>query len=161
LNPLAAILLLVGLVAVGTAGCKPLADARASAAPSDDEPSAAVSGGRHPDLSGRTRFGNASFYARRFTGREMADGGRMDPDGDNAASDTLPLGTTARVTNIETGASALITIRDRGPHVKGRIVELSPSTARKIGITKRRGIGKVSVAPISIPLPDGSTKLAH
>jgi len=91
----------------------------------------------------------------------MADGGRMDPDGDNAASDTLPLGTTARVTNIETGASALITIRDRGPHVKGRIVELSPSTARKIGITKRRGIGKVSVAPISIPLPDGSTKLAH
>jgi rare lipoprotein A len=157
LNPLAAILL-VGVVTVGAAGCKPLADAQASAAPKDEELSATAGGGPHPDLSGRTRFGDASFYAKKFTGREMADGNKMDPHGDNAASKTLPLGTTARVTNIETGESAVVTIEDRGPHVDGRIVDLSPSTAQKIGITEHHGVAKVTVAPISIPLPDGGTK---
>jgi rare lipoprotein A len=42
--------------------------------------------------------------------------------------------------------------------VEGRIVDLSPSTARKIGITKHEGVAEVTVAPIAIPLPDGSTK---
>jgi rare lipoprotein A len=42
--------------------------------------------------------------------------------------------------------------------VKGRIVDLSPSTAQKIGITHDNGVAKVKVAPISVPLPDGSTK---
>lgn len=88
----------------------------------------------------------------------MADGGKMDPTGDNAASKTLPLGTTARVTNIATGESAMVTIRDRGPYVKGRIVDLSPSTAQKIGITEESGVAKVRVAPIAVPLPDGSTR---
>jgi rare lipoprotein A len=112
-----------------------------------------------PDLSGRTRIGNASFYAKKFAGREMADGNHMDPHGDNAASKTLPLGTTAMVTNTETGQSAHVTIQDRGPYVAGRIVDLSVSTARKIGITRHNGIAPVTVAPISVPLPDGSTKL--
>src|ERR1019366_1963129 len=107
---------------------------------------------------GRTRFGNASFYAKKFAGREMADGIKMDPHGDNAASKTLPLGTAAKVTNIETGQSAVVTIEDRGPYVKGRIVDLSRSTAQKIGITHDKGVAKVKVAPISVPLPDGSTK---
>ena len=64
-----------------------------------------------PDLSGCKRTGIASFYADKFTGREMADGTRMDPNSDNAASKTLPLGTTATVTNLETGQSAEVTIR--------------------------------------------------
>ncbi len=82
----------------------------------------------------------------------------MDPNGDNAASKTLPLGTTARVTNVETGESAVVTIQDRGPYVTGRIVDLSPSTAQKIGITEENGVAKVKVAPISVPLPGGSTR---
>ena len=53
-----------------------------------------------PDLSGCKRTGIASFYADMFTGREMADGTRMNPNADNAASRTLPLGTTAKVTNL-------------------------------------------------------------
>jgi rare lipoprotein A len=77
---------------------------------------------------------------------------------DNAASKTLPLGTTARVTNLETGQSAVVTIQDRGAYVKGRIVDLSPSTAHKIGITHDSGIAKVKVAPILVPLPDGGTR---
>jgi rare lipoprotein A len=110
------------------------------------------------DRSGRKRVGNASFYATKFAGRIMADGTRMHPQGDNAASKTLPLGTTAMVTNLETGRTAIVTIRDRGPYVKGRIVDLSPSTARKIGIEPKKGVAKVEVAPIEVPQPDGSVK---
>jgi rare lipoprotein A len=100
----------------------------------------------------------ASFYANMFAGRQMADGTNMDPHGDNAASRTLPLGTTAKVTNIETGQSAVVTIQDRGPYVRGRIVDLSPSTAHNIGITQKSGVAKVQVAPIAVPLPDGSMR---
>jgi rare lipoprotein A len=88
----------------------------------------------------------------------MADGAPMDPQGDNAASRTLPLGTTAKVTNVETGKTAIVTIEDRGPYVDGRLVDLSPGTAAKIGITPRQGIAKVVVAPIAVPLPDGKVK---
>jgi rare lipoprotein A len=112
-----------------------------------------------PDRSGRKRVGKASFYADTFAGRKMADGTTMDPHGDNAASKTLPLGTRAKVTNLETGQSAVVTIRDRGPYVTGRIVDLSPSTARKIGITRDSGVAKVEVVPIAVPMPDGSVKL--
>lgn len=103
------------------------------------------------DRSGSRRVGVASFYADRFAGRKMADGTRMDPHGDNAASRTLPLGTRARVTNLQTGQSALVTIRDRGPYVRGRIVDLSPATARLVGITAKDGLAKVEVTPIELP----------
>jgi rare lipoprotein A len=110
------------------------------------------------DLSGRARTGIASFYAKMFFGRKMADGTPMDPDGDNAASRTLPLGTRARVTNLTTGRSSVVTIKDRGPYVMGRIVDLSPATAREIGITPRMGLAKVEVTPIFVPLPDGRVR---
>jgi rare lipoprotein A len=115
----------------------------------------------HPalDRSGHKRRGKASFYARKFAGRKMADGSIMEPQGDNAASKTLPLGTTARVTNLENGRSAVVTIRDRGPYIQGRIVDLSPSTAKEIGIERKNGVAKVEVAPIVVPLPDGHVML--
>ncbi|HEX3846501.1 MAG TPA: septal ring lytic transglycosylase RlpA family protein [Steroidobacteraceae bacterium] len=106
----------------------------------------------------RKRVGTASFYASRFDGRTMADGTPMKPHGNNAASRTLPLGTTAMVTNLETGRTAIVTIRDRGPYVGGRIVDLSPGTARKIGLTPRKGLAKVEVAPLEVPMPDGTIK---
>jgi peptidoglycan lytic transglycosylase len=162
LNPPATILLLsiVAVAAAAAAACKPHSGGKASAAPQDETPLriATAATKPQPDLSGRTRFGDASFYAKKFAGREMADGGKMDPHGENAASKTLPLGTRAKVTNIDTGQSAVVTIQDRGPYVKGRIVDLSPSTAQKIGITQDNGVAKVRVTPISVPLPDGSTK---
>jgi rare lipoprotein A len=116
------------------------------------------SGKPMPDLSGDKRTGIASFYASMFTGRVMADGTRMDPNDDNAASRTLPLGTVAKVTNLETGRSAVVTIQDRGPYVKGRIVDLSPSTAQAIGLAPADGLARVEVAPIAVPLPDGSVR---
>jgi peptidoglycan lytic transglycosylase len=111
------------------------------------------------DRSGKPRIGKASFYATMFAGRKMANGNRMDPQNNNAASRTLPLGTTAKVTNLKTGKSAVVTIQDRGPYVAGRIVDLSPATAQEIGITPREGVTKVEVAPITVPQPDGSVKL--
>jgi peptidoglycan lytic transglycosylase len=114
-----------------------------------------------PDFSGKKRLGKASFYAKQFAGKPMADGAPMDPGGDNAASKTLPLGTKAKVTNLETGKSAVVTIRDRGPYVPGRIVDLSPATAKQIGITHHNGVAPVAVAPIAVPQPDGRIKLGE
>lgn len=111
-----------------------------------------------PDTSGKRRFGKASFYADWFAGRKMANGAPMNPHGNNAASRTLPLGTVAKVTNLETGKSAVVSIQDRGPYVDGRIVDLSPATAHKIGLTQRKGITRVAVAPIAVPLPNGEVK---
>jgi rare lipoprotein A len=118
-----------------------------------------VAGPVAPDLSARKRLGKASYYARQFFGRPMADGTPMNPHGNNAASRTLPLGTVAKVTDVDTGKSAIVRIEDRGPYIKGRIVDLSPSTARSIGITSRVGVANVEVAPIAVPLPDGRIKL--
>jgi rare lipoprotein A len=111
------------------------------------------------DTTARKRMGKASFYAPMFAGRKMANGNRMDPHSNNAASKTLPLGTTARVTNLETGKSAVVVIQDRGPYVPGRIVDLSPATAKEIGITPRQGVAMVVVAPIAVPQPDGAVRL--
>ena len=115
------------------------------------EPAATPPAASRLDHSGQPRVGTASFYARYFYGRRMADGAPMDPRGDNAASKTLPLGTKARVTNLETGRSAVVTIQDRGPYRKGRIVDLSPSTAQQIGLSLEQGLARVEVAPISLP----------
>jgi len=89
----------------------------------------------------------------------MADGARMNPRGNNAASRSLPLGTVAKVTDVATGKSAIVKIEDRGPYIKGRTLDLSPSTARKIGITPRIGVAQVVIEPIAVPLPDGRVKL--
>jgi rare lipoprotein A len=110
------------------------------------------------DLSGHKRVGKASVYAKRLAGKKMADGAPMQTESDNAASKTLPIGTTAKVTNVETGASAVVKIEDRGPFVKGRILDLSPSTARKIGVDSKQGVANVSVEPIAVPLPNGEVK---
>jgi rare lipoprotein A len=111
------------------------------------------------DRSGRRRVGKASFYAVKFAGRKMADGSPMEPTGNNAASRTLPLGTTAKVTNLSTGMTAIVEIRDRGPYVAGRIVDLSPATARAIGLDARTGVTRVAVSPITVPMPSGRIKL--
>jgi len=151
----AARLALIGFVAL--AGASALRAADDAPAPAASTDTAAPT--PKPDLSGNQRVGVASFYANRFAGRQMANGKTMDPQDVNAASRTLPLGTTAKVTNIKTGQSAVVVIEDRGPYAKDRLLDLSPSTAQQIGITPQGGVAKVQVAPITIPLPDGGVKL--
>lgn len=107
----------------------------------------------------RKQIGEASIYSPKLAFKEMANGKKMNPNNDNAASKTLPIGTKAKVTNLETGQSTLVTIEDRGPYVKGRIVDLPPGKAEEIGITLKEGVAKVEVAPIEVPSLDTGRKL--
>lgn len=111
------------------------------------------------DRSGNKQVGEASIYSSKFANKRMADGNLMDPQGDNAASKTLPFGTRVRVTNLETGQSTEVTIQDRGPHVKGRIIDLPLAKAQEIGISIEDGVAQVEVAPIEVPQRNGSVKL--
>lgn len=144
-NTLAAMLVAAGL------GLPPAAHALS------DSEAIAVQKATPKDTSGKKRKGKASYYHQRFAGKKMADGTRMDPQSNNAASKTLPLGTRAKVTNLANGKTAVVEIRDRGPYVAGRIVDVSPKTARQLGM-KEDGVAPVEVAPIAVPLPDGSVK---
>jgi len=110
------------------------------------------------DHSGRKVAGRASYYARYFDHRKMADGRRMNPNTNIAASKTLPLGTTASVTNLRNGRTVTVRIEDRGPFIDGRVVDVSPKVAGELDI-KKRGVVPVIVKPIAVPLPDGKVKL--
>ena len=99
---------------------------------------------------GKTQTGKASVYSHRLSGRKMAGGERMNPNSNNAASKILPLGTRARVTNLHNGKSAIVVIKDHGPHVRGRIIDLSPATARMLGVGKQ-GVISVRVTPLDVP----------
>lgn len=76
--------------------------------------------------------GIASWYGKHEQGHRMANGKRYDRFKLTAASRTLPLGTKILVTNNETGLSTPVTITDRGPWVKHRILDLSEASAKKI-----------------------------
>jgi rare lipoprotein A len=110
------------------------------------------------DHSGRKQVGKASVYSFRLQGRHMASGRRLDQRGNAAASKTLPIGTTAKITNLETGRTALVQIQDHGPFVDGRTIDVTRATARLLGIPKREGVASVIVAPVAVPQPDGSLK---
>jgi rare lipoprotein A len=111
----------------------------------------------HLDHSGKTRKGKVSYYGRKFYTKKMADGTPMDPHSNAAASKTLPLGTKARVTNLKNGSSAVVEIRDRGPYVQNRIIDVSPKTAGQLGL-KKDGTAPVEVKPVEVPQADGSVK---
>lgn len=111
--------------------------------------------GHHPsaDRSGRVQQGKASHYGRDAAGKKMADGNRLQPDSNAAASKTLPLGTTAKVTNLENGKSATVQVQDRGPYVPGRILDVTPKVADQLDM-KRDGVAPVAVTPLVIPSAD-------
>ena len=91
-----------------------------------------------------TQVGTASWYGPGFHGQETASGETFDQHALTAAHRTLPLGTEAKVTNLETGQSVHVTINDRGPYVKGRQLDLSQAAAKQIGLTKK-GVAKVKI----------------
>jgi len=110
------------------------------------------------DHSGRKEEGRASYYARYFNGRTMANGLRLNPNANIAASKTLPLGTVAAVTNLRNGKTATVRIEDRGPFIDGRVMDLTPKVASELDMRKQ-GVAPVIVKPIAVPLPDGRVKL--
>ncbi|WP_428541910.1 septal ring lytic transglycosylase RlpA family protein [Rhodopila sp.] len=112
----------------------------------------------HIDHSGRTQAGRASYYADSFANRKMANGQRMNPNANVAASKTLPLGSVAKVTNLRNGKTATVKIEDRGPYVDGRVVDLAPKVANQLDLT-HQGVAPVVVKPVTLPQPDGQVKL--
>lgn len=90
------------------------------------------------------RVGWASWYGPGFHKRHTANGEIFDQNDLTAAHQTLPLPSVVRVTNLENGRSLIVRINDRGPFVKGRIIDLSKKAARLLGF-KGRGVTRVRV----------------
>ncbi len=103
------------------------------------------SAGFFDDTNGRpvlTETGMATwYYAHGHTG---SDGVRYEGSAPTAAHKTLPLGSTVRVTNLDTGQSTLVRITDRGPFAKGRIMDLSEVAAKEIGMY-RAGVAHIRI----------------
>jgi len=95
--------------------------------------------------SGHSFSGMASFYGSE-SGSRTASGQRMNSNAMTAAHRTLPFGTKLRVTH--GGQSVIVTINDRGPFVRGRVLDLSTGAARAIGLTSA-GVGRVTADVIS------------
>jgi rare lipoprotein A len=93
----------------------------------------------------KTLTGMASYYK---SGKLTANGERYNPHGLTAAHKTLPFGTKVRVTNLKTGRSVVVRINDRGPFIRGRIIDLSLGAARAVGLHKS-GVARVKVAVLN------------
>jgi rare lipoprotein A len=91
-------------------------------------------------LTASAQSGIASVYA--YSGGRTASGERAAPGGLTAAHRTLPFGTMVRVTSRSSGRSVVVRINDRGPFVRGRIIDLTPAGARALGFS---GLANVSV----------------
>lgn len=92
--------------------------------------------------------GKASWYGKDFHNKKTASGVTYDMHTFTAAHRTLPLGTVVNVTDQNNGKSVMVTINDRGPYIKGRIIDLSYAAAEKIGL-QEKGVSKVAVEVIS------------
>jgi rare lipoprotein A len=78
--------------------------------------------------------GRASWYGEQFHGRRTASGERFDSNALTAAHPSWPFGTVVRVRNVRNGREVTVRINDRGPSVKGRIIDLSQAAAKALGM---------------------------
>jgi rare lipoprotein A len=107
-----------------------------------------------PDSFGKpvsSEIGLASWYGPPYAGRKGADGTVYDQNAMTAAHLTLPMGTMVRVTNLTTNQSVVVKITDRGPFVRGRIIDLSLAAAKATGVY-RAGVAKVKVEAFAAPV---------
>lgn len=92
--------------------------------------------------------GKASYYYGRWIGRKTANGEIYRANDVTAAHKTLPFNTRVRVTNLRNNKSVVVRINNRGPYIKGRIIDLSIAAARQIEMTKAGVVPvKVEVLP--------------
>ncbi len=87
-------------------------------------------------LTGKAEFGKASYYAMKYQSRKTASGERLNQYSFTASHRTLPFGTRVKVTNVKNNKSIKVTINDRGPFVKGRVIDLTRSAFSSIGNLK-------------------------
>jgi rare lipoprotein A (peptidoglycan hydrolase) len=97
------------------------------------------------------QVGTASWYGADFHGKKTASGKRFDMHSYTAAHRSLPIGTVVRVVNLKNGRDVIVKINDRGPYIKGRIIDLSYAAAKSLEMV-RSGITKVKVEVISAPV---------
>lgn len=108
---------------------------------------------------GHPQSGVASWYGPGFHGQPTSSGAIYDQHGLTAAHQKLPLGTRARVTNLDNGKSVDVLINDRGPFAKGRIIDLSYAAAHEIGMIGP-GTARVRVDVIERPA-NGASHVAY
>jgi rare lipoprotein A len=98
--------------------------------------------------------GHASYYAAKFSGRKTASGERYDPREMTAAHRSLPFGSLVRVARVDAkgapGPSVDVRINDRGPFVKGRVIDLSAAAAHELDMLSD-GIARVRVWVLALP----------
>jgi rare lipoprotein A len=95
-----------------------------------------------PSTKASAQSGIASVYSTE-SGNKTASGGRLNPGALTAAHRSLPFGTKVRVTNKRNGHSVVVTINDRGPFVRGRVIDVTPAAAHALGFS---GLTPVSLA---------------
>ena len=95
----------------------------------------------------QSQSGKASYYTKSWTGRKTANGERLHHDSLTCAHKTYPFGTLLKVTNLLNGMEVVVRVTDRGPYVKGRVVDLSWGAAKAIGMLSQ-GIAPVTVERI-------------
>ena len=93
--------------------------------------------------SAQAESGTASVYA--YSGTKTASGERANPTAMTAAHRKLPFGTRVTVTHARSGRSVVVRINDRGPFIRGRIIDLTPAAARALGFS---GLAPVTIVPI-------------
>jgi rare lipoprotein A len=120
------------------------AHAGAQAGKPAKKPAHATAQAGHPK---KRRVGDASVYHDRLQGHQTATGETFSQDKLTAASPDLPLGSKATVTNRENGKSVDVEVNDRGPYVDGRVIDLSKTAAKRIGVDKKEGVAPVVVEP--------------
>ena len=89
----------------------------------------------------QAQTGIASIYA--YAGSKTASGQRAHPGGLTAAHRTLPFGTLVKVTNRRNGKAVTVRINDRGPFIRGRVIDVTPAAARALGFS---GLAPVTLA---------------
>ncbi|MFP4062143.1 MAG: septal ring lytic transglycosylase RlpA family protein [Halochromatium sp.] len=99
---------------------------------------------------GQVLSGIASYYHDSLHGRKTASGKVYNKHALSAAHKTLPLGTRVRVTDANSGRSVDLEVNDRGPFIKGRIIDLSRRAATELGMIKK-GVANVRVEILSLP----------
>ncbi len=107
------------------------------------------------DARGYREKGIASWYGKKFHGRKTSNGETYDMYGISAAHKTLPLGTWVRVVNLNNQRTMDIRINDRGPFVRGRIIDLSYGAAKKLEVIGP-GTAPVEIAALGIRTEPGS-----
>jgi rare lipoprotein A len=98
------------------------------------------------DSGQKIQSGHASWYGPGFHGRRTASGETFNTNALTAAHPSLPFGTRVRVVNEKTGRSVIVRINDRGPFIRGRVIDLARSAAQQIGMA---GVATVSLYRLS------------